>query len=90
MEKVYYIDLSEVTTKEEFQDRIVKELPLPDYYGCNLDALHDVLTECDEWNIIFYNSTDLERNLGKYYRALRRMCEDAVEENDGLKIRFFT
>ena len=56
MEKVFYIDLSGVTTSDELQDLLVKELPLPDYYGKNLDALYDVLTEnLQEWNIIFYN-----------------------------------
>ncbi len=89
MEKVFYIDLSEVTTKEELQDLLVRELPLPDYYGKNLDALHDILTECNQWNLIFYNSTKSQKVLGKYFNALCRMCEDALEENENLKIRFF-
>ena len=90
MSKVFYIDLSEVTTKEELQDLLVKELPLPDYYGKNLDALHDVLTEKAEgWNIIFYNTTRAGYRIGKYYDALRRLCAEAVEDADDLNIRFF-
>ena len=56
MEQVFYIDLKAATTKEKIHEAIAKELPLPDYYGGNLDALYDVLTEEGEgWNIIFYN-----------------------------------
>ncbi|MDC7293620.1 MULTISPECIES: barstar family protein [unclassified Butyrivibrio] len=89
-EKVFYIDMSEVTTKDELQDLLAKELPLPDYYGRNLDALHDILTESAEgWNIIFYNTTIAARLLGKYYNALTRLAEESCEETDQLKIRFY-
>ena len=38
----FEIDLSEVSSRSQFHDRIKESLPCPDYYGCNLDALHDV------------------------------------------------
>lgn len=89
-ERVFYLDLSEVTTKEGLQEQLVKELPLPDYYGKNLDALSDVLTESGEgWNIIFYNTTRAARLLGKYFDALKRLAEDACEATEELKIRFY-
>ena len=41
---------------------LAKELSLPEYYGQNLDALHDVLTEQgDNWNLIFYNCEGTDR-----------------------------
>ena len=90
MEQVFYIDLSEVTTKEALQDVLVKELPLPEYYGKNLDALHDVLTETSkEWNIIIYNTGNVKKALGKYFEALKRLCYEACQENSCLKIRFY-
>ena len=56
MEQVFYIDLKGITTKEELHALLRKELPLPEYYGDNLDAFYDVLTEQGEgWNLIFYN-----------------------------------
>ena len=89
-ERVFYIDMSEVTTKDELQDLLVKELPLPDYYGRNLDALHDVLTENAEgWNLIFYNTTNAAWFLGKYFDALKRLAQEACEEVEELKIRFY-
>ena len=56
MEKVFYLDLKDVKTKTDLHELLSRELPLPDYYGNNLDALYDVLTEEGEgWNLIFYN-----------------------------------
>ena len=53
---VYYIDLQGVGTKEQLHERLRGSLPLPSYYGNNLDALHDVLEESGrDWELIFYN-----------------------------------
>lgn len=90
MEQVYYIDLMNVHSKEDLQDLLVKELPLPDYYGKNLDAFNDVLREFgSEWNLIFYNSKFAEYRLGKYYEALKRLCQEACEDMNELQIRFY-
>ena len=90
MEQVFYIDLTEVSTKEELQEALVETLTLPDYYGRNLDALYDVLTECgDGWNIIFYNAKFAQYRLGKYFDALKRLCVEATEDVCDLKIRFY-
>ena len=89
MEQVFYIDLFEVYSKEDLQDLLVKELPLPDYYGKNLDALNDVLGEMGSgWNIIFYNSKFARYRLGKYFDALERLCSEACEDVEDLQIRF--
>lgn len=89
-ERVFYIDLQEVYSKEDLQDLLVKEMPLPDYYGKNLDAFNDVLGEFGSgWNIIFYNSKFASYRLGRYFEALKRLCSEAVEDVDGLKIRFY-
>ena len=56
MEQVFYIDLKGISTREELHALLRKELSLPEYYGDNLDAFYDVLTEQGEgWNLIFYN-----------------------------------
>ncbi len=61
MEQVFYIDLKGITTKEELHALLRKELPLPEYYGDNLDAFYDALTEQGEgWNLIFYNRTKVD------------------------------
>ena len=90
MEKIFYIDLKGVITKEELYDLLKKELPLPYYCGRNLDALYDVLMEQgEEWNIIFYNCGDIRAEMPEYYESLKRMCIRAADDSDELKIRFF-
>ena len=90
MEKVFYIDLKGVTTKEELHERLAENLPLPEYYGGNLDALYDVLTEQgSEWNVIIYNTVDLAKELPDYFGKLCKMASRAVCETEDLKIRFY-
>jgi ribonuclease inhibitor len=89
MERVFYINLEGVSTKEQFHDALAVELPLPDYYGRNLDALYDVLTECGQnWNVIIYN-TDRAPELSDYLVKVRKMAKGAMAETEGLKIRLF-
>lgn len=40
----YTINLSGVNSRDALHDALEKALPLPEYYGRNLDALYDVLT----------------------------------------------
>jgi ribonuclease inhibitor len=90
MEQVFYIDLSNVTTKSELHNILAKELPLPEHYGHNLDALYDVLTETTEaWNIIIYNTSAMEQENHDYLNKLKRLTSRAQKESDNLKIRFY-
>ena len=90
MEQVFYIDLMEVYSKEDLQELLAKELKLPEYYGKNLDAFNDVLREYGaEWNVIFYNSKFAQHRLGNYFEALKRLCQEASEDMEGLSIRFY-
>ena len=79
---VYEIDLKDVFSADDFQDLMEEILPLPDYYGRNLDALHDVLTEQSAgWDIRFTGDIEAEAALGKHMRSIRRMFRKAAEEN---------
>ena len=85
----YFIDLSEINNIEQLHDALESALPLPDYYGRNLDALHDALTSmavyypsCE----IIVNGSDnaIQGDAGSYIRKLRRMCDQLEEEEDNL------
>ena len=90
MKQVFYIDLSGITTKPQLHEVLAKELPLPDHYGHNLDALYDVLTEQGEgWNIIIYNTTALAKELPDYLNKLKKLAKQAQSETDDLQIRFY-
>ena len=72
----------EITTKEELHDRIAQDLNLPDWYGRNLDALYDCLTDLTEDVKITLLSFDvLEQHLGRYAKGLQSMLKDAAAEN---------
>lgn len=90
MEKVFYIDLSGIESKEEFHKVLERELPLPEYYGRNLDALYDVLTEVSEdWNIIFYNSARVKLCMEKYYNSFEKLCKNVMHECENIRIRIY-
>ena len=85
----YEIDLSSVYNPDDLHEVIGDTLPLPDYYGGNLDALHDVLTDFfEDTEITFTNVFEASVMMPKYIAALKRMCGDAEEENPHLTIRF--
>ncbi|MBR3146879.1 MAG: barstar family protein [Eubacterium sp.] len=78
MEDEYIIDLAGVETEEDVQDRLMESLPLPDYYGGNLDALYDVLTEMgDGWHLIIVGTDDVSEEIRPYVEELIDVCSDA-------------
>lgn len=83
------MSLSGIYIPDEFHGRLGEYLPLPEYYGANLDALHDVLTSLPgEWQITFTETAEAEAMMEKYMRKLKKMCEKISEENSKLSIIF--
>lgn len=85
--KKIIIDCSEITSKRALHDTLAERLDAPDYYGRNLDALYDVLTDLNDTCIILENSEALEQNLGGYGELVIAVMRDAAERNDKLKIK---
>jgi ribonuclease inhibitor len=85
----YTIDLYGAESRAEIHKRIRKGLPVPEYYGNNLDALHDVLAECaNGTEIVFENSTQTAPGMQGYVEALRWMCSETAEEYPEISIEF--
>ena len=85
----YKIDLSGAENRAEIHKRIRKELPVPEYYGNNLDALHDVLAECaNGTKIVFENTSKTDPSMRGYVEALRWMCSETTEEYPEIQIEF--
>ena len=62
-------------------------LALPEYYGANLDALYDCLTEIAEpTELVVPKNVADEAYLGWYGQQFLQMLEDAKTANDALRI----
>lgn len=78
---------SVMTDRGAAHDHLQKQLGLPAYYGRNLDALYDLLTERSEpTDIVVLEWSELELNLGGYAAALMDTLYDAAKENPRLMI----
>ena len=89
MDDEYIIDLAGVETEEDVQERIAESLPLPDYYGSNLDALYDILTEMgDGWHIIVTNTYDVDDEIRPYVEDLINVLEDASTVVEDLTVEY--
>ena len=79
--KEIVLDIDNVCGADEFYDLLGKHIELPAYFGRNLDALHDVLTEQPETiKITLVNTDVMEAMAPKFLRKLRRVLEDAANE----------
>ncbi len=85
----YEIDLSSAYNPDDIHEIIAEVLPLPEYYGGNLDALHDVLTDIfEETQISFINTYEAWVMMPRYMAGLKRLCLDVAKENPNLHIEF--
>lgn len=66
-------------------DYLQEALALPDYYGKNLDALYDCLTELGETEIQFVN---LDAAGDSYFSRVLSVFQEAREENPRLHLFF--
>ena len=83
----FTIDLSKANTREELHDLLQEELPLPEYYGRNLDALYDVLTGvCEPMEIRLLNVSGAKDLPGGYMESFLELCRDVREDNPLVRI----
>lgn len=78
----YTLDGSYLRNPQEAHEYLMEQLELPEYYGHNLDALYDCLTEMGEAEITIWNA-DREN---PFTERLLQVFEDATEDNDELAI----
>lgn len=77
------LDALRLQKKEEAHKYLREALNFPEYYGGNLDALHDCLTELDDVVIEFVN---VDKVCGGYFARVLEVFRDSADENPGLKI----
>ena len=83
--KIVLIDGNKVTDISLLHKEFSKALDFPKYYGNNLDALYDMLTETTEKiGIIAVNTDLLEENLGDKWKAFKRLMKDIKAEKSNI------
>ena len=75
------LDLTHIETVKALHIYLQYKLNLPEYYGRNLDALHDCLTEIDEDMQILVHAEQDAGECAAYLPRLMRVLQDAAEEN---------
>lgn len=80
-----HIDCSRIDGPREFHDILARELHFPEWYGSNLDALHDCLTEIHEDTVLVFLNW---AHVAAFARGFRRCLEDAQKENPKLSVTF--
>ena len=80
---IFLLDGKDMKTREQAYRVIEKTLEFPDWFGHNLDALADSLSEMDpDVAIVFVNTQTLSDNLGGYAEKLLSCFRDVSEEFD--------
>ena len=97
--KTFTLVFTDISDRGELFSYLKESFGLPDFYGNNLDALYDVLTTVMEDTQIEFAEEDAEtcceavwdtrpvhEELDRYLKQVRRVIEDAAEENGHLYI----
>lgn len=77
-----HLDGTAITDKTMLHDYLKKTMHFPRWYGKNLDALYDCLTDISEDTVLFIsNHASLQENLGLYENRFERVLMQAAEKN---------
>ena len=83
------IDCQEISERKQLHETLAAALNFPEYYGKNLDALFDCLTELPEvLELTLQHWAAAEAALGDYGLAARQTFENAMEEDPDLTVIF--
>ncbi len=86
--RICVIDGNEIGSRDMLHDVLSEGLNLPKWYGRNLDALYDCLTDLnEEVEIRFEHVEALDEHLGNYGKALMKAVHMAAEDNASIQVR---
>ena len=82
------IEGAAVGSMDRLHRLLAEQLDFPAWYGGNLDALYDCLTDLmEETSIILLHNLALAETLGTGYGRFCRVLTDAAAENPNLHIQ---
>lgn len=83
------VDLSGVCDRKSLHDRLRDSLTLPAWYGRNLDALYDVLTDSSSPIYVCFTAwEELEKTDPSYFRKFRSVLQAVEAELPGSSFLF--
>lgn len=86
MQRVY-VKVCEFDTIEEIHEYLAEKLEFPEYYGGNLSALYDVLTDLSEDVVIEMNLDGvMDEELLEGAERMVEVMQEAAEENECLEV----
>ena len=81
------LDGEKIANQEELHKQMEQTLDFPEWYGGNLDALYDCLTELmQEVDICIQNPDALRQNLGDYAGKVLTVLQDAANANINISV----
>ncbi len=81
------LDLKKMASLPDLHKHLRRELALPVYYGANLDALYDCLTDITEdTQLLVPAAVADDANLGWYGQQFLQVLQDAAAVNEHLQV----
>ncbi|MCQ2431979.1 MAG: barstar family protein [Clostridia bacterium] len=87
--KEIVINCEKLRSRKVLHDYLEKELVLPEYYGRNLDALHDILSSVNKGGAVHFiitNRVNQSSRMVALYQALIDMLTDLNGENPNVSV----
>ena len=85
------LDGCEIPDRKALHDLLAGKFGFPDYYGRNLDALYDLLTQYHKpIRVTVIHANQLLENLGRYGNSFLQTLQDASRRNPGIEIFIFS
>ena len=84
--KTIRLDFTNLSSREEIHNLIADRLDFPDWYGANLDALYDCLTDLHDEICLEIQMPGEDTPLATYLERVRRVLQDASRETGRLSV----
>lgn len=84
------LNFSEAETVQDIHGILKEALQFPEYYGENLDALYDCLTDLAEDTAVGFCQRSDESDAAAYLEKVKRVFMDAEADNPHLAVFFLS